>query len=70
MLEASVVRAAETTREAALLVAQGVRPALERKQAEVALANLEAQATQAAAGAGSTTVTPVDAAAGDKSRPP
>jgi drug/metabolite transporter (DMT)-like permease len=30
----------------------------------------QSTATQAAAGAGSTTVTPVDAAAGDKSRPP
>jgi outer membrane protein TolC len=52
VLEASGLRAAETAREAALLVAQGVRPALERLQAEVALANIEAQATQAAAGAG------------------
>jgi len=52
VLQASVERARETAREAALLVAQGVRPALERLQAEVALANLEAQAMQSAAGAG------------------
>jgi outer membrane protein TolC len=52
VLQASVVRARETAGEAALLVAQGVRPALERLQAEVALANLEADLTRAAAGAG------------------
>jgi outer membrane protein TolC len=52
VLQASVERAGETAIEAALLVAQGVRPALERLQAEVALANLEADLTRAAAGAG------------------
>ena len=52
VLQASVERAGETAGEAALLVAQGVRPALERLQAEVALGNLESQLHQAAAGAG------------------
>jgi outer membrane protein TolC len=53
VLEASVGRARETASEAALLVAQGIRPALERLQAEVAQGNLEAQLTQATSGAGS-----------------
>ncbi len=52
VLQASVERARETASEAALLVAQGVRPALDRLQAEVALGNLEAQLAQTAAFAG------------------
>jgi outer membrane protein TolC len=52
VLAASIGRARETSRESALLVAQGVRPALDRLQAEVAVGNLEAQLTRATAAAG------------------
>ena len=49
---ASLVRASETARDASLLVAQGVRPVLERMNAEVDLANAETGVVQAEAQAG------------------
>ena len=54
VLDAAIGRGRQTVREAALLVAQGVRPALDRLQAEVAVANLEAQRVQAEAAAATT----------------